>query len=73
MSEDDFAYIARCRCGCKGIVMAIVDNPVHKREVAKEIAKCIREGYTIEHVTVGYVRQSKFGCLYKGERKYDEG
>ena len=62
IDENNPAYIARCKCGCGGIIMATIDNPEHKKDVAKEVAKCIRDGYSVEQVTIGYVRQSKLGC-----------
>jgi Ethanolamine utilization protein EutJ (predicted chaperonin) len=66
MSETDKdqtpAYIARCKCGCRGIVMCTVDRPEHAVDVAKEVADCIRDGLTVEHVTVGYVHEFGFGC-----------
>ena len=43
------AYIAKKECGC--IVMACVDNPEHRRETAKEVAKAIRQGYIIERAS----------------------
>lgn len=65
MSDENFpCYIARKPdCGC--IVMAVVDEPRHAKDTAKEIAKCIRDGLTIERVTVGYVRTHELGCKHK--------
>jgi len=38
-------------------------NQQSKRELAKEIASCIRQGLTIESVTVDYVRNMQtMGC-----------
>lgn len=59
------AYIARCKCGCGAIVMATVDRPEYQKDVAKDVADAIRDGYTVEHVTVGYVHQAGFGCQHK--------
>lgn len=56
------AYIARCRCGCGGIVFASVDNPEHATDTAKEVARCIREGYAVERTVVSVVRTQPFGC-----------
>lgn len=67
--ENHPCYIARCKCGCTGIVVAIVDNPEHKKEIAKEVASCIKDGLSIERVTVGYVRSNPFGCLKEKERR----
>ena len=47
------AYIAKKPCGC--IFMAVVDNPEHRRDTAKEVAKSIRRGGIIERVTTDYV------------------
>lgn len=54
------AYIAREKCGC--ITMATVDDPEHKREVAKQIAKAVRLGETVERVTCEYVRTTEWKC-----------
>ena len=62
----DMAYIAKKPCGC--IVLAVVDNPDHRRDVAKEVAKAIREGYIIERVTADYVREN-WRC-YQHESEY---
>ena len=49
-------YIARCKCG--GMVAAVMDNPNHKEDTAKEVAGCIEAGYTIERVDSETVRKS---------------
>lgn len=55
----DMAYVAKKPCGC--ICSAVVDEPNHKRDVAKDVAEWIREGLTIEHVTVQHVRENFVG------------
>lgn len=65
------AYIGRAPCGC--IRFACVDEPVHAKDNAKEIAKLIRDGWTVERVTVQFVRDN-WGpgceqCEPKSERK----
>lgn len=65
--DEPESYIARCRCGCKGIIMAMVDNPERKRDIAKDLAKGIRQGYQFERMTTADVRQSPFGCQAKKE------
>lgn len=63
-------YVGRAPCGC--IVTAIVDAPDLKEQMKKEIAKfmrdCLKEGLTIDRVTVDFVR-SNFGhkCAPKQE------
>ena len=52
-------YVSRC-AACKKIVTAIVDNPAHKREVAKELADAIRSGEAVEMVPLEDVRRAEF-------------
>lgn len=59
------AYIARCKCGCGGIVFAVVDNSDHARNVAANVAEAIRDGYAVERSTVEVVRTEPFGCQAK--------
>lgn len=55
-TDDTPAWIARDpRCGHNLLVM--VDSPEHRREVAKEIADCIRHGLVPERVTVSQARE----------------
>lgn len=54
--RDGFSYIGRKPCGC--IVCCIVDEPDMKRDVATEVAKWIKWGLTVEHVTHQYVREN---------------
>lgn len=61
-SSETPAYIARCKCGCGGIVFAVVDNPERAADTAKKVADCIRDGYAVERATVGTVRSQPFGC-----------
>ncbi len=67
MKREEYpAYIGRKTCGC--VVFAMVDDPEHKKETAKEIAKCIRQGLTIERMTVKEVRELEmFGCKHEKE------
>ncbi len=65
--EEPLAYIGRKSCGC--IVLAIVDVPEHKKDTAKELAKAIRDGLTIERVTVEFVRKNMFWCDCDKKRK----
>ena len=58
-NEEVPAYIGRCKCGA--IKFTTVDKPEYAKENAKEIAKCIRDGLTIERVTVGDVRTMDWG------------
>jgi hypothetical protein len=55
-TEQAYAYIGRAPCGC--IRFATVDEPRHAKDNAKEIAKVIKAGYTVERVTVEFVRSN---------------
>lgn len=55
---EPMAYIGRAPCGC--IRMAVVDDPNHKRDVAREIANAVKHGEAVERVTCEYVRQTKW-------------
>ena len=54
------SYVARKPCGC--VSMAIVDNPDHKREVAREVAKAVRLGETVDRLPVEDVRTMPWKC-----------
>jgi hypothetical protein len=53
---EPMAYIARAACGC--IKLATVDSPRRAETNAKEIAACVKLGYTIERVTCAWVREN---------------
>ena len=56
MSIDEVpAYVARKMCGC--VVMLAMDNPVHAKDTAREIAACILDGYHIERLTVAEAKK----------------
>jgi len=57
MSDEQVpAYIARCRV-CGGIIMAAVDDDeVDRGALAEDVARAIRDGHSVERVTVGWVR-----------------
>jgi len=54
------SYVARKPCGC--VSMAIVDNPDHKGEVAREVAKAVRLGETVDRLPVEDVRTMPWKC-----------
>ena len=66
MSEDQkWAYIGRLQAATKlhaagTVVAATVDEPRMAKDNAKEVAKWIRGGCTIERVPVEWVRQHLF-------------
>lgn len=55
---DKMAYIARCRCGCGSVVFATMDEPEFAKHTAKSIAKMIRDGYSIERVSLNSFRMA---------------
>jgi hypothetical protein len=57
MSDQDAVYVGRADCGC--IRAVLVDYRWDRGLNAKEIARWIREGLTLERSTVGDVRASK--------------
>lgn len=59
-SDPSGAYVALRPCGC--VVMACANNPEHKKDVARAVAKCIRDGFRIEQRSVEATRVSKFSC-----------
>lgn len=69
-------YIARCKCGCGGLIFASVDDPdsrhveQQRKYSAKEIAKLVRDGYIVERMTVGDVRAADWLC--EKDRVHDE-
>ena len=63
--EDVPCYIARCLCGCGALKFASVDDPdqstERRKDTAREVAKLVRAGYTIERLSVGKFA-SPTGC-----------
>ena len=59
MSESQ-TYIGKRLCGC--LVMAIVNNPEDKKDVAREVAKAIREGLSVYLVSSELVRTMPWKC-----------
>lgn len=65
MSEDRAlvpCYIARCKCGCGGLVFASIDEPQFTKETAKSVADIIKRGYAVERTTLGEVNSMKWRC-----------
>lgn len=53
---ETMSYVGKKPCGC--VVAAVVDDPNHKRDVARTIAEWVKGGLTVERVTHDYVRQN---------------
>jgi len=60
--DDNMAYIGRCK-ECNRVVMAVVDNPEHKKEVIADITEALKDGLAIERVSCDYVRSKD--CEWK--------
>ena len=57
------SYIARKSCGCYVAALVIsTDNMERFRDDAKEVLKWMRDGLTVEPVTVEFVRANLKGC-----------
>lgn len=72
MDKEDisYSYVSRQPCGCLGV--AVVDNPEHRRDVAKEVAKAIRCGEIVERVATDSVRTMGWWCpKHRLERELD--
>jgi hypothetical protein len=54
------AYVARCECG--HIVAAAMDEPAYRKDNAKEVARWMRDGLTIERMDVEAVRVYLHEC-----------
>lgn len=63
MKDNDasvMCYVAKYPCGCNKAVT--VDLPEHKKDTARFIAGCIRDGATIHRMTVTEFKAGPFGC-----------
>lgn len=45
---------------CRGIIAAVVDNPAHKRDTAREVAKMMRREGHVMSASVERVRKMKW-------------
>ena len=55
MTTESQTWIGLRECGC--LVMAVVDTPERRRDVAKEVARAIREGLNVQKVSSQSVRE----------------
>ncbi len=65
MERAEWAYIARTKVKSQHhdentVVCAIADDPKRPKDTAKEVAKWMRDGLTIERVPVAWVREHFF-------------
>ena len=59
-------YIGTKACGC--LRAAAVNNPEHKKDVAKAVAGMIRDGLSVELVETQAVREMSWTCEDHRER-----
>ena len=62
MTAESMSYIGRKVCGC--VVAVIVDSDEHRKDTAREIAAWMRDGLTIERVTVANARELVRFCTH---------
>jgi hypothetical protein len=60
MSKATHVYLGRQACGCA--VAFVVDDPDDPKFTAREIAKWVRRGRTVERVLLDEARSGPFGC-----------
>ncbi len=60
MNTKPDSYVGRLLCGC--LVAWCADNPEHQKDVARSVAKFIRNGYAVEHVVLDDVRDQLGPC-----------
>ena len=65
MDTEPMVYLARKPCGC--VVAVQVDTPEYSRAVAKEIGNWVRDGYTVERMTVATLHIAR--CPHEPARK----
>ncbi len=64
------SYVERLPCGC--LVAWCADNPEHQRDVARSVAKFIRNGYSVEHVVLDDVRDQLGPCKCQNKLSFSE-
>jgi hypothetical protein len=62
--NEKYAYIGRKR-ECKCAVAIIVDQPEYRRDVAKQVAEFIRDGYVVEYVDLEQGIQLVHSCPHR--------
>lgn len=63
MSEEKEDCIAVRHPGCKRLVFVAINEPhVMNTQVFKDISEMIKDGCTVEHMTLTQFRKEPFGC-----------
>ena len=71
MNDTHMAYTARCKCG--HIVAAAMDEPAYAKDNAREVARWIRDGLTVERFDVDAVRVMLHECTCPSKVKAKQG
>lgn len=58
MSQQQMAYMATKPCGCAVMISMDLPDEETRRDNAREIASCVRKGYTVSRVTPEIARQA---------------
>jgi len=58
--EEVYAYVGIKSCGCT--VAAFVDKPEYKKDIAKEVASWIRDGWRVDRVLCDNLTISTCKC-----------
>jgi hypothetical protein len=61
MMAEEMAYVAY-HASCGKVIACTIDNPEHKREVAKDVARWIRYGDTVNRVPAAEVPDMPGWC-----------
>ena len=59
-TDESMTYVGRKSCGC--VTMLVLDTPERRPEAAREVAKVIRLGEKLEHLTSDEVRKMPWKC-----------
>lgn len=63
-------YVAYCKCG--QIVAVIADVSTDRRDVGDAVGRWIRDGYTVERVSMQWLNENReqlFGCKCEKQQK----
>lgn len=71
--EPEFEFVSFCKCGCGALVFVATDCGNGKdRQLDKEIASLVRDGYEVKRVSRGEAKkllgEREFGCSKESEQ-----
>jgi len=71
--DDQYDYIARCKCGCGAVVIAIMDDPDDPKWTAEEVADTVKRGYNVDRISAAQLRSLPFGCQRERQKRAAPG